>query len=491
MSAQLARSPQAHSSPAHRSWVAGERILASSKVPELVTKTLKIQQTSRPDGSVRRKLRLSSNLLPLMGYAPGTRFTVEPRGAHAGLQLRFAADGTNQIHCRQYANRRSRPQEAVIDLQSSQLIDAAIPGYTQAVNWQITPQGVITITPIANRAFLIGKSLRERKAAERLEAFVALTSGVDIALMEREGFQVTGALDWRPPEARDTSDKTETGALNTTVNSRHMRFLYNEDIFAADWRQIAGQVGRVPVLHMSPQCDDFSPLKTKAARQMSVENMSSVLDMVVPCLRAVEELEPAVVVVENVPGFLASDAGKIMCLQMRRMGYEVTAQVLDAPEYGGLTTRKRAFIVASVFPGFSMPEPTGRNTRPVFEILGEHLHRLRDCTDNSALQNGLATNRARIIDENSVTSPTITKSQPRMAKDSVVVRTPQNRYLFVDGPASKRLMGLESVNTSLCTGEIEAEIIGQSVEGPVHAALMRQVKEHILTATGARQLHLL
>lgn len=81
MSAQLARSPQAHSSPAHRSWVAGERILASSKVPELVTKTLKIQQTSRPDGSVRRKLRLSSNLLPLMGYAPepGSRSS---RGEH-------------------------------------------------------------------------------------------------------------------------------------------------------------------------------------------------------------------------------------------------------------------------------------------------------------------------------------------------------------------------------------------------------------------------
>lgn len=474
-----------------RHWVAGDRILASARVPDLISKTLRVQSTRRDDGSVHRKLRLSSNLLPLMGYQPGARFEAEPVGNGGGMQLRFTPDGGNKVHCRQYAQRRSRPLEAQIDLKGQALLDKAIPAYTEAVNWQITPSGLITITPLANRAFMIGKSLRQRRAEDRLEAFVAMTAGVDVALMEQEGFRVIGALDWRPPEARDTTDKTETGALNAAVNSQHLRFLYNEDVFAAHWPSIRKQVGSVPVLHCSPQCDDFSPLKTHEARQASIDNMASTIDMVVPVLRGIEELEPAVVVVENVPGFLTSAAGQIMCLQLRRMGYHVESEVLDAPAFGGLTTRRRAFIVASVFPGFRFPSPTGGNTTPVFEIINDLIPNLRDVSATSSLQKGIAGGRARLINSTSTTSPTILKSQPRLCKDSVFVKTDDGRYLFVDGPTSKRLMGLESVNTELVTTEIEAEIIGQSVEGPMHAALMRQVREHIMVATGANQLGLI
>ncbi len=489
--AQTARTSGRTTHPTQRSWVSGERVLAAARVPEMVSKTLRVQATPRADGGLRRKLRLSSNLLPLMGYQPGARFEATTLGTGKGLELRFVPDGGNQIHCRQYAQRRSRPLEAQIDLQSASLLDAAIPSYTEAVNWQITRAGLITVTPLANRAFMIGKSLRQRRAEERLEAFVALTSGVDIALMEREGFRVTAALDYRPHEARDTTDKTETGILNAAANSQFLKYLFNEDIFAANWSRIRAQVGAVPVAHFSPQCDDFSPLKTHEARQASIDNLTSTIDMVVPTLRAIEELEAAVVVIENVPAFLSSAAGQIMCLQLRRMGYHVTAQVLEAPAFGGLTSRKRAFIVASVFPGFTMPAPTARNATPIMELLRDHLPRLADITDTSSLQKGLATGRARVIDETSLVSPTVTKSQPRRAKDSVTIRTPEGRYLFVDGPASKALMGLDSVNTELVSTEIEAEIIGQSVEGPMHAALMRQVKDHILVATGARQLHLL
>ena len=53
------------------------------------------------------------------------------------------------------------------------------------------------------------------------------------------------------------------------------------------------------------------------------------------------------------------------------------------------------------------------------------------------------------------------------------------------------IVTLNCVNTELVSSEIESEIIGQSVEGPMHAALMKQVKEHILVATGAKQLHLI
>ena len=71
--------------PVTRTWMAGDRILARSRVPELVTKTLKVLSSPQSDGSVRRKLRLSSNLLPLLGYQPGARFDAKQLGAGAGI----------------------------------------------------------------------------------------------------------------------------------------------------------------------------------------------------------------------------------------------------------------------------------------------------------------------------------------------------------------------------------------------------------------------
>ena len=57
------------------------------------------------------------------------------------------------------------------------------------------------------------------------------------------------------------------------------------------------------------------------------------LDMVYPALKQIEVVNPAVVLVENVPNFKASGAGAMMGTTLRRMGYsgdEMTAHGLRA-----------------------------------------------------------------------------------------------------------------------------------------------------------------
>jgi len=464
--------------------------VADVSIPKVCTKQLALNRLQLPDGSVRRRLRLSSNFLPLAGFTAESRFSAAPIGPGKGLQIRFSPEGGHKVHVRSYSRRVANPFETHIDLQSQSLIDQAIPAFVEACRWEIR-EGEIRVLPLPNRVFSIGRSMRRRPLSERLEAFVGLTSGCDIALMEAEGFTVRGVLEYRPNEARDKRDRSESGALNALANGRHIQLLSNEDIFAVDWERIASQLGArdgvIACLHASAACDDFSPLKCREAREASINNLTSTIDMVVPIIRGVEALMPATVVVENVPAFLSSQGSAIFALQMRRLGYHVTAEVLNGADYGGLTSRRRAYLVASIWPGFAFPEPTGRNVTPIHDVLADMLPHLRDVTDTSSFRKGREVGRSRIIAPGATVSPTVTKSQPRMAKDSVTIQHGE-RYRFIDGAATKRLMGLQMVNTELVNADLEAEILGQSVEGPMHAALMRAVRQHILSNTGSPAL---
>jgi len=461
--------------------------LADLSAPAVTFRDLKIATLHDAQASPRRRLRFSSNFLPLAGFTAGTRFETKSLGFGKGLELRFATQGNQKIHLRSYGRRQANPLETQIDVQSQSLIDDAIPAYTEACRWAIQ-YGRITVTPLKNRVFTIGRSMKKRPIAERFEAFVGMTSGVDIRLMEDHGFTVRGVLEYRPNEARDTTDRTETGALNALANGRNIKVLANQDIYSVDWGLIAKAMGsRDGVLgcaHFSPQCDDFSTLKAIADRERSVANLSSTLDMIVPVIKGIEALQPATVVIENVPGFLSSHASTIIALQLRRMGYQVSSAVLNGADFGGYTSRKRAYMVASIWPGFTFPEPTGRNARPILELLGREIERLRDVSGTATMAKALTTGRARIVKPGDTVAPTITKSQIRQAKDSVVIDDGKGGLRFVDGLCSKRLMGLETVNTSLVTVDIEAEIVGQSVEGPMHSALMRSVHQHIALNTG-------
>lgn len=58
------------------------------------------------------------------------------------------------------------------------------------------------------------------------------------------------------------------------------------------------------------------------------------LDMVYPALKQIEVVNPAVVLVENVPNFKASGAGAMMGTTLRRMGYFLTEMVLNGLDFG-------------------------------------------------------------------------------------------------------------------------------------------------------------
>lgn len=449
-------------------------ITAQAMVPKIITKELGMGNVGG-----RRKVRLSTNFLPLMGFDAGVIHSVTPLGRMEGLSVKCSPAGTQRVYQRRYVSRRNNPFETLIEIGSQSILNQAIPSYTERVHVEMRP-GEIFIRPLANKTFMIRKRLRE--ASDPFAVMVAMTGGVDVRCLADSGFSIDSILEYRPPEARDVRDLTETGALNVLANARP-RLLINEDISRVDWDRIHSLMAEGPqisVLHISLQCDDFSPVKGRNLRRQAVEELTSSRDLAYDGLRMVETVRPACVVLENVPGFASAGEGLMFKSKLRKWGYHVTDGILNAGDHGGLTRRERYYLIASVFPGFAMPEPQPIQREPLWSSIEPFLVDCRDVTHTKSLQDGLCSGRARLLSRASLLSPTILKSQNRQAKDSVFIDMGDGSYRLPSLELLKYLSGIpEDFHLTNNSQEIASEIVGQSIDYPMHERLIKSLHDHI------------
>jgi len=443
----------------------------SLNIPSLITKELAITRKTNSD----RRIRLSTNFLPLMGFTPGIRTEHKALGQGKGFSIKFNAEGQTKVYERKYTTRRNNPTEAIIDIQNQSLIRESIPSYTERLHFAMH-RGEIIVTPLANRAFHIRKGVRE---ADVRNAFVSMTSGVDCRSIEDNGFNIHSIIEYRPNEARDKTNMTETGAMNILANTNPTN-MFNVDFMSADWRFIEDALGSdvITLLALSPQCDDFSVTKAKSLKGKSIDSLDTTKDMVFDVLRNIEVAQPGVVMIENVPGF--KEYGDLISIRLRRWGYHVTQAVMEARDYGGLTSRRRYYLVASIFPGFAMPPPQTRRCTPVWELIQPFLEGCRDVSHTVSVRKGLETNRIRFVTSDDCHVPTILKSQNRQAKASVYIKTDDGRFLLPSENLLKFMSGIpDDFSLEAVGSSIASEIIGQSIDYAMHDGLIKAIASHV------------
>jgi DNA (cytosine-5)-methyltransferase 1 len=105
-----------------------------------------------------------------------------------------------------------------------------------------------------------------------------------------------------------------------------------------------------------PPCQGFSPL----GRDRDDSSRVKLNRLWRHFLRAVEEVRPAVFVIENVPEFLRSDqfASFMRVCRRRIKEYELAWKVLNAAEFGVPQRRRRGFVVGSRVGTPAWPNPT-------------------------------------------------------------------------------------------------------------------------------------
>ncbi|ELA6349043.1 DNA cytosine methyltransferase, partial [Salmonella enterica] len=98
--------------------------------PSVVTKQLAFNRVGD-----KRKVRVSSNFLDVMGFKPGMGIAVEPGEGMGGFSVIPATDElqTHQVYQRRYQpkSRSNNPLETVIEFSGQGLIDKCFPRYTE------------------------------------------------------------------------------------------------------------------------------------------------------------------------------------------------------------------------------------------------------------------------------------------------------------------------------------------------------------------------
>lgn len=259
--------------------------------PDVVTKNLAFNTVAG-----KRRVRLSTNFLSVMGFQPGERLAVSMNSqAMTGFSVSPDPAGQHLIHQRSYKRGRSNnPFEAVIEFAGQSMLDQAFPSYTERFHVEMR-NGRVVFSPLANRVHAIHNKLRR---SSPWSAFVGLTGGVDIHCMESLGWHADVVLEHRPVEARDRAagrNLTEVHALNTLVNSAP-RILLNEDIYHLEidrLERIMSDAPPVTLCHYSLGCDDHSNAKSKGDKQRALDDLSTMYDMVYPVLKQIEVIGPA------------------------------------------------------------------------------------------------------------------------------------------------------------------------------------------------------
>lgn len=159
--------------------------------------------------------------------------------------------------------------------------------------------------------------------------------------------------------------------------------------------------------------------------------------------------------------------------------------ILDATDFGGYSTRKRMYLVATVLDApFQMPTPIVQNTKRVWEdIVLPHwdLISQHDITDLKTTQDAIRTGWARVIRANKPFSPSLLKAQGNDTKDAVTVER-DGRYYRLPVIVQKEINSIpEQFDADWLPKDKAAQVIGQSIDCGLHGAVMAKVREHIVS----------
>jgi len=116
-----------------------------------------------------------------------------------------------------------------------------------------------------------------------------------------------------------------------------------------------------------PPCQGFSNLNSVKTEELDDERNQLWRQF----MRAVEEIDPAMFLIENVPRFLKSGEGARAVQIAEDLGYTTVVDTLWAHDYGVPQKRKRSFILGSKHGVPFFPEPLEGPERTVEDAIGD------------------------------------------------------------------------------------------------------------------------
>lgn len=297
------------------------------------------------------RIWIEGRALANAGFLPGHKFSATFAPNHITLTRIVTGDPLPTDRTVSGKTKESGPHP-IIDMNTAEL-DKWLPGIARiAVRMEY---GRITITPA--RTIL--------QAAARVATALAV------------GLFVGGGLLTQAAKAAGFTTVAANEVCESYVeihDANHGGDMMHSSIEQARFEDIVPRHGRIGLLHAGIPCEPYSVIRRNAGDNVKVDKKlppeaHELGDMTYWTLRAIELVNPYDVVIEQVPAYLESGSGHVLQHVLRRMGYLVEARVFNASEYGSVTKRRRAVVVATMRESINWPAIETAQAAPLASIL--------------------------------------------------------------------------------------------------------------------------
>jgi DNA (cytosine-5)-methyltransferase 1 len=202
-------------------------------------------------------------------------------------------------------------------------------------------------------------SAQRHTSERRLTAIDLFCGAGGLSLgLRQAGFEVLGAVEISELAARTYRLNHRT----TTVWQQNIRSLGPQTVLTA----LDLEPGDLDLLAACPPCQGFSSMRT-LLRTTSVDDKRN--SLVAQFGRYAEALRPKALMLENVPGLASDPRLERLLKRLRRLGYLITKDVLDAADYG-VPQRRRRFVMIAMLERSVEFAPKVARTRTVRDAIG-------------------------------------------------------------------------------------------------------------------------
>lgn len=137
---------------------------------------------------------------------------------------------------------------------------------------------------------------------------------------------------------------------------------FHHSVYCGDISEIEKLQARPEIIIGGPPCQGFSPLGKMSPSEACKQNHLELNKLWQHFFRLVKDSMPRALVIENVPELLRSKEYCLIIKNAESLGYNVTAGMLKAEEFGVPQRRRRGFILGALDFQPRLPSPTRTRT---------------------------------------------------------------------------------------------------------------------------------
>ena len=423
------------------------------------------------------------------GLEPGVRFDIHPI-ANDGLKLTIAPEGAFKVSQKIKGDR----VVPIIDLNSA---DVLAP---------LAQEAVVRIVVHATGIFVLrlASEVAKRERLTRLQAKLQANEPLAVASLAHGGGILANAAHAGMTEAGLDVQLAVVNEIDETYLNQSLE--HNDAVTAAtiplcipmqelvqdSWTM--AQLPKVELLEVGIPCSGASSAGRAKRSLAMAESHPHVGHLVYAALALIQKLQPAAVVVENVPNYGNSASAEILRHQLRDMGYNVTEHTLSATDYGCLENRIRWAMVATtdgLSPLDILPEPSCISSATLGDMLEpialddsrwSELSYLKDKAERDA-EAGKGF-KMQVVDETSTMVPVIRKNYNKGGSTDPYVQHPENVNLLRKFTPTEhaRIKGVPAHLISDMPATTAHEMLGQGIAYLPFKSLFKALGEKLKSA---------